>query len=102
MTISRPSRQPWRLGVLATVVATTMAFGTPANAEPAEGQILHSGGATAVSGSYIVVFKDAKVTRARVNDSARALAAKHGGTVARTYRDALRGFEARYAASRRD
>nr|MDT0659609.1 S8 family peptidase [Micromonospora sp. DSM 115978] len=95
MTLLRPTRRPWRLGLVATAALTAVAFAAPANAEPPTGQILRAGGATAVSGSYIVVFKDAKVTRAGVTTSARGLAAKHGGTVARTYRDALRGFEAR-------
>jgi subtilisin family serine protease len=80
---------------VATAALTAVAFAAPANAEPPTGQILRAGGATAVSGSYIVVFSDAKVTRDAVAGNARRLATRHGGTVARTYRDALRGFEAR-------
>jgi subtilisin family serine protease len=42
-----------------------------------------------------VVFKDAAVSRAGVQDSARDLARRFGGTVGHTYRHALRGFEVR-------
>ncbi|MER5703705.1 S8 family serine peptidase [Micromonospora sp. NPDC002296] len=67
-------------------------------AAPAEGEILHAGGATAVADSYIVVFRDTAVTRSLVVESARDLAARHGGTVARTYQNTVRGFEARLSA----
>jgi subtilisin family serine protease len=70
------------------------AIGTSAAAAPAEGTILNTGGATAVADSYVVVFKDT-VTRDGVDGAARGLASRHGGTVGHTYRNALRGFEAR-------
>ncbi|MEU6073216.1 proprotein convertase P-domain-containing protein [Micromonospora sp. NPDC047074] len=80
---------------MTAAVATAVAFGAPATAAPAEGQILQAGGATAVADSYIVVFKDATVGRTDVTTKARALAGRHGGAVNRTYQNALRGFEAR-------
>ncbi|MFF3868276.1 proprotein convertase P-domain-containing protein [Micromonospora sp. NPDC001898] len=98
MTLSRSSRRRWRLGLAATAATTAVALGTPAMAAPAEGEILHAGGATAVADSYIVVFKDTAVTRSLVIDSAKDLAARHGGTVARTYQNTVRGFEARLSA----
>ncbi|NBE84015.1 S8 family serine peptidase [Micromonospora sp. NEAU-HG-1] len=67
-------------------------------AAPAEGEVLHAEGATAVADSYIVVFKDTAVTRSLVTDRARDLAARHSGTVARTYQNTVRGFEARLSA----
>ncbi|WP_433350189.1 proprotein convertase P-domain-containing protein [Micromonospora sp. CA-111912] len=92
------SRRRWRLGLAATAATTAVALGTPAMAAPAEGEILHAGGATAVADSYIVVFKDTAVTRSLVTASAKDLAARHGGTVARTYQNSVRGFEARLSA----
>jgi subtilisin family serine protease len=96
MTFSRPSRRHWRLALTAAAAAAlTAAFAAPANAEPAEGQVLYAGEATTVADSYIVVFKDEQVARPGVGVAARTLADRHGGTVIRTYSDALRGFEAR-------
>ncbi|WP_368050636.1 S8 family serine peptidase [Micromonospora sp. C28SCA-DRY-2] len=97
MTLSTPpAKRRWRLGIGAVAAAATVGLaGTSAIAAPAEGQILSAGGATAVTDSYIVVLKDTAVAAAGVTDKARGLANKHGGTVARTYRHALRGFEAR-------
>ncbi|MBO4207083.1 S8 family peptidase [Micromonospora echinofusca] len=95
MTHSPAPRRRWRLAVATAAVATATAFAAPANAAPAEGQILQAGGATAVAESYIVVFKDTSVSRTGTAGKARDLAGRHGGTVGRTYSNALRGFEAR-------
>ncbi|MEH1014169.1 S8 family serine peptidase, partial [Micromonospora sp. CPCC 206060] len=94
MASSPSHRRRWRLGVATTAVAAAVAFGSPATAAPAEGQILQAGGATAVTESYIVVFKDT-VGRTGVAGKARDLAGRHGGSVARTYSNALLGFEAK-------
>ncbi|MER7417301.1 S8 family peptidase [Micromonospora peucetia] len=99
MTLPRLSRRHWRLGVATAAVTAAVAFGTPATAAPAEGQILQAGGATAVADSYIVVFKDTAVPRAEVTGNARTLAGRHGGTVARTFQNTVRGFEARMSAA---
>jgi subtilisin family serine protease len=80
---------------VAVAAIAAAAFGTPAAAAPAQGQILQAGGVTAVAGSYVVVFKDASVAQAKVAGNAQSLAKRHGGTVARTYQYALRGFEVR-------
>ncbi|BCJ61339.1 S8 family peptidase [Micromonospora endophytica] len=95
MSFSRPPRRLGRLGLTVTAVLTTVAFAAPANAEPATGQVLHADDQSAVTDSYIVVLKDSAVSRAQVGATAKTLADKHGGSVARTYRDALRGFEVR-------
>ncbi|HEX5994244.1 MAG TPA: proprotein convertase P-domain-containing protein, partial [Jiangellales bacterium] len=95
MTTPHASARRWRLGVLTAAVATTVAFGAPATAAPEEGQILQAGGATAVTDSYIVVLQDGAVARAEIASTARDLASRYGGAVARTYQNALRGFEAR-------
>ncbi|HEY0697409.1 MAG TPA: S8 family peptidase [Micromonospora sp.] len=103
MAIPPSSRRRLRLGLVAVTATAAAALGTPASAAPDEGQILQAGGATAVTDSYIVVFKDASVSQSDVPASANRLAERHGGTVARTYQHALRGFEARLpeAAARR-
>ncbi|MFI6760960.1 S8 family peptidase [Micromonospora sp. NPDC050417] len=94
-----PGRR-WRIGAAVTAVATAaVAFASPVAAAPAEGQILRAGGATAVAGSYVVVFKDASVAQSTVTDNAKSLAKRHGGSVARTYQHALRGFEVRLSES---
>ncbi|HKE52020.1 MAG TPA: protease inhibitor I9 family protein, partial [Actinomycetes bacterium] len=82
-------RSVWRvaaLGMAAACVAVVPAVTAQAQQV---GQIRHAGGATAVSGSYIVVLKGASAANASV------LAAKYGAKVARVYSHALKGFEAR-------
>ncbi|MFC3503556.1 S8 family serine peptidase [Micromonospora krabiensis] len=71
---------------------------TPALAAEPTGTIRAAGGETAVADSYIVVFKDTAVGRDTVGDNASRLVGRHGGTVARTYGAALRGFEVRVGA----
>ncbi|MEV6366163.1 S8 family peptidase [Micromonospora musae] len=82
--------------VLVGVATLSMlAAATPALAAEPTGTIRAAGGATAVADSYIVVFKDTAVGRDSVSDNAHRLTGRHGGSVARTYEAALRGFEAR-------
>ncbi|WP_329110429.1 S8 family peptidase [Micromonospora sp. NBC_01699] len=96
MTTSGSPGRRWRIGAAVTAAATAaVAFAGPVAAAPAEGQIQRAGGATAVAGSYVVVFKDASVAQTSVADTAQSLAKRHGGSVARTYEHALRGFEVR-------
>jgi subtilisin family serine protease len=94
MSLRMPRRRFAALGTaaVAVTVAATMS-GTPASAAPPEGQIRNAGGATAVAGSYIVVFKDAAVARGAVATTAKQMTTRYGGTVARTYSAALRGFQ---------
>ncbi|MER7440168.1 S8 family peptidase [Micromonospora avicenniae] len=85
--------------VLVGVATLSMlAAATPALAAEPTGPIRSAGGDTAVADSYIVVFKDTAVGRAAVGDNADRLVGRHGGSVARTYGAALRGFEARVDA----
>ncbi|TDB70694.1 S8 family serine peptidase [Micromonospora sp. KC723] len=83
------------VGVAALAVVAT---GTPAAAAEPVGVVRAAGGPTAVADSYIVVLKDSAVARTRVGDTAQRLVGRHGGSVARTYAAALRGFEVRVDA----
>ncbi|MEU7674830.1 S8 family serine peptidase [Micromonospora taraxaci] len=90
---------PRRSVLIGVATATVLAVGTPALAAEPVGVVRAAGGATAVPDSYIVVLKDSAVARDRVGDAAKRLSGRHGGTVARTYGAALRGFEAKVSAS---
>ncbi|WP_330439413.1 S8 family serine peptidase [Micromonospora sp. NBC_00821] len=90
---------PRRSVLIGVAAATVLAVGTPALAAEPVGVVRAAGGATAVPDSYIVVLKDSAVARDRVGDTAKRLSGRHGGTVARTYGAALRGFEATVNAS---
>ncbi|WP_444949430.1 S8 family peptidase [Micromonospora ureilytica] len=90
---------PRRSVLIGVAAATMLAVGTPALAAEPVGVVRAAGGATAVPDSYIVVLKDSAVARDRVGDTAKRLSGRHGGTVARTYGAALRGFEATVSAS---
>ncbi|WP_410810557.1 S8 family peptidase [Micromonospora sp. 067-2] len=90
---------PRRSVLVGVATATVLAIGTPALAAEPVGVVRAAGGATAVPGSYIVVLNDSAVQRSRVGDTAQRLAGRHGGTVARTYATALRGFEVTVDAS---
>ncbi|MFI6242423.1 S8 family peptidase [Micromonospora sp. NPDC050795] len=89
---------PRRSVLIGVAAATVLAVGTPALAAEPVGVVRAAGGATAVPDSYIVVLKDSAVARDRVGDAAKRLSGRHGGTVARTYGAALRGFEAKVSA----
>jgi len=78
---------------VATATALAAAMAPPAFAAPDEATIRHAGGATAVTDSYLVVFKDLSVSASAVSDQADTVADRFGGQVVRTYRHALRGFE---------
>ncbi|WBB94946.1 S8 family peptidase [Solwaraspora sp. WMMA2080] len=104
MTVLRTTGRRLLLAGCAAAVATAL-VGNPAAAAPA-GEIKLAGGATAVAGSYIVVFTDAAV--AARNDAARAvavadradsLAGQYGGAVNRVFGAAVNGFEARLSPS---
>ncbi|MFI7662507.1 S8 family peptidase [Micromonospora parva] len=90
---------PRRSVLIGVAAATVLAVGTPALAAEPVGVVRAAGGATAVPDSYIVVLKDSAVARDRVGDTAKRLSGRHGGTVARTYGAALRGFEVTVSAS---
>ncbi|MFG3422119.1 S8 family serine peptidase [Micromonospora sp. NPDC048063] len=89
---------PRRSLLVGVATMAMVATATPAMAAEPVGTIRAAGGATAVADSYIVVFKDTAVARATVGDTAQRLVGRHGGTVARTYGAALRGFEVRVGA----
>src|SRR5688500_11489606 len=87
------SRRSIVVGLAAAGLVATVSV--PAVAAEPTGTIRNAGGATAVADSYIVVFKDSSVSRARVGTTAADLAERHGARVARTYTAALRGAEIR-------
>ncbi|MEV5763309.1 S8 family serine peptidase [Micromonospora sp. NPDC052213] len=89
---------PRRSLLVGVATMAMVATATPAMAAEPVGTIRAAGGATAVADSYIVVFKDTAVARTTVGDTAQRLVGRHGGTVARTYGAALRGFEVRVGA----
>lgn len=73
-----------RRSVLVGVVALAMvatATPTAAQAQAAEpaGTVRIAGGATAIPGSYLVVFKDSEVSRSAVGSSLTRLRSRHGG-----------------------
>jgi subtilisin family serine protease len=92
MTGQSTARRRFQLGLAAAATVTLASFGSVAHAAAPEGQILSTGGPTAIAGSYIVVLKDASVTREQVPAQAADLARQFGGQVGLTYRTALRGF----------
>ncbi|MEV6332614.1 S8 family serine peptidase [Streptomyces sp. NPDC051909] len=83
------------LALLAATASVAAALGTSAVAAPAataEGRILGEGKPNAIDGSYIVVFKDSEVPKAKVDAKARDLASKYNGVLKRQYQHALRGM----------
>ena len=86
---------PHRSVLVGVAALTMLAAASPALAAEPTGAIRDAGGATAVADSYIVVLKDSAVAPSQVGDAAQRLTARYGGTVARTWQAALRGFEVR-------
>ncbi|KES04887.1 hypothetical protein BU52_22875 [Streptomyces toyocaensis] len=90
-----------RYGAVTALAALLVLAPTPAGAavspEPAAptGRITGTAGPTAISGSYVAVFRDGAVTASGTVDRALRLATEYGGTVTNTYRTALRGFSVR-------
>ncbi|MFE9956244.1 S8 family serine peptidase [Micromonospora sp. NPDC005299] len=84
---------PHRSVLVGAAALTMLAAASPASAAEPTGAIRAAGGPTAVADSYLVVLKDSAVAPSRVTETAHRLTARHGGTVARTWRAALRGFE---------
>ncbi|MFI7077781.1 S8 family peptidase [Micromonospora sp. NPDC049903] len=89
---------PHRSVLVGLAALAMVATATPAMAAEPVGTIRSAGGATAVEGSYIVVFKDAEVGRSAVGSSVDRLLRRHGGSTARTYTTAVRGAELRVSA----
>ncbi|PAZ11663.1 serine protease [Streptomyces sp. SA15] len=89
MAVMRQTRR--RLAAISAMATAALAAGLvsalPAAAAP-EGRIQYEGSANAVDGSYIVTLKTAKAGSA----AGRALAAKYGAGIERTYTKALNGY----------
>ncbi|MFV2085754.1 S8 family serine peptidase [Micromonospora sp. LOL_021] len=88
-----------RTGVLVATTLLALVPAAPAVAGAPEATVHAVGGPTAVADSYIVVLAgsavatDATNATNAVDRTARSLAGRYGGDVARVYRHALRGFE---------
>ncbi|SCL23069.1 Serine protease, subtilisin family [Micromonospora nigra] len=89
---------PHRSVLVGLAALAMVATASPAMAAEPVGMIRNAGGATAVTDSYIVVFKDDAVARPAVGSSVDRLRSRHGGTVARTWNSAVRGAEMRVSA----
>ncbi|WJK38181.1 hypothetical protein O7608_16825 [Solwaraspora sp. WMMA2056] len=72
-----------RAGVLVAATLLALAPAVPAVAAVPEATVHAVGGPTAVANSYIVVLADTAAATSTVDRTARAVADRHGGTVAR-------------------
>ncbi|MEV0680116.1 S8 family serine peptidase [Actinosynnema sp. NPDC050436] len=78
--------------VVAAAGAVLVAAVAPAAAAPAEGTIRNAGAQGSVTGSYIVVLKDAGASAASVDAVSTDLAGRYGGTRKLSYTATIRGF----------
>lgn len=94
-----PGRFLAGLALAALAVGGTSAPLSAATGQP-EGTIRMAGVPDAVSGSYVVVVKDAAMTRgsAAMATGAHDLAARYGGTVDHVYSSAVHGFATHMSA----
>lgn len=99
MRLIRAAGARWATaGTAAVALLAAVAVAPTAAAAPAPGRVLNAGAPDAVTGSYIVVFKDASMSAAAVSAEAQHLASANAGAVGFTYSAALRGFEAKVSA----
>ncbi|MBX7269819.1 S8 family peptidase [Micromonospora sp. Llam7] len=89
---------PHRSVLVGLATLAMVAAATPAMAAEPVGTVRSADAATAVDGSYIVVFKNSEVSRGAVGSSVDRLLRRHGGATARTYNSAVRGAELRVSA----
>jgi subtilisin family serine protease len=71
-----------------------------AMAAPAEGQVYGADAPGAIADSYIVVFKSASTEAHRVPAAAAEVAARYGGSVNRSFGNAVAGFTARMSQAK--
>jgi subtilisin family serine protease len=78
-------------------LAATLVLGSvlPAAAAPSSGTILRTPGATPIKNSYIVTFKQDKLSRKQTKTTSKLLAKLYGGSVKHTYQSTVRGFSVR-------
>jgi subtilisin family serine protease len=82
------------MAAMAVAAVTTSVFAGAGVASAAPDGDIRQAGTSAVADSYIVVLKGtAALQRDGVDATARGLTANFGGTIGRTYRHALNGFE---------
>ncbi|GIJ48420.1 hypothetical protein Val02_53060 [Virgisporangium aliadipatigenens] len=104
---ARPAGRIIASGVLLTAVTVAVTFGPggAASAAPGEHGIRGIGPYKApateyVKDSYIVVFKDAKVSKAQVGATVSRLGTRFNGRVGHTYSNVLRGFSVEMSAEK--
>jgi subtilisin family serine protease len=94
LSLRLPFRRRLALLALSAAAATLLSAIQIGPAAAGDGKIRNRGVAGAVSGSYIVVFKDSAVPKTNVRKVVDSLAARHKASVRFRYADALRGFSA--------
>jgi subtilisin family serine protease len=102
MTLPRTTRRLFGAAIVAvpTFLAAALIGTGPATAAAPGGDILPAGTATVVPNSFIVVLNDSASLRHNgVDATARALTARHGGTIGHVFRRAIEGFEVKVSES---
>ncbi|MGW4870377.1 S8 family peptidase [Streptomyces chartreusis] len=90
-----------RLAAITSLATAALVGGLtalPAQAAPAEGNVLAAGSPTAVKDSYIVTLKKSVGLKAS-SAAGRDLVAEYGGTVKKTFTKALNGYSAALSAT---
>jgi subtilisin family serine protease len=90
-----------RIAAITSVAAAALVGGftaLPAQAAPAEGKVLAAGSPTAIKGSYIVTLKKGAGFKA-ASSKGKGLVNEYGGTVKKTFGDALNGYTASLSAT---
>lgn len=90
-----------RLAAITSLATAALVGGLtalPAQAAPAEGNVLAAGSPTAVKDSYIVTLKKSVGLKAS-SAAGKDLVAEYGGTVKRTFTKALNGYSAALSAT---
>ena len=95
LSLHPPTRRRLALVALAAAAATLLTTIQIGPAAAGDGRIRNKGMAGAVSGSYVVVFKDSAVPKKNVRKVIDRLATRYRASVRFAYSDALRGFSAR-------
>ncbi|MFF0270453.1 S8 family peptidase [Kribbella sp. NPDC004536] len=85
-------------GIAALLAGLAIAVPTETAGAVASGK-LHAAAGTPIAGSYIVVYKNQKASKAQVRRTAEGLTESHGGRVRLYYGAALRGYAAEMSAS---
>ncbi|MXM65151.1 S8 family serine peptidase [Streptomyces sp. HUCO-GS316] len=99
MAVMRHRRLAVTVAAATAALSAGLVSALPAGAAPAapEGRVQYEGAANAVAGSYIVTLKPAEARSGSAEG--RAVAARHGATIERTYKKALNGYAVKATAT---